>query len=68
MKPQFFLPPLLVACALAAGGCATTPPPHSAMVGRYPAVAPAETPYPAWTKAAGWLAVPFTGANGSVAF
>ena len=38
------------------------------MVERYPAVAPADTPYPAWTKAASWLELPFTGANGSVAF
>ena len=65
MKPRQFLKLLLVGSALAAGGCATTSPPHTASPASPP---PAETPYPAWAKAASWLAMPFTGANGSVAF
>ena len=62
MKPRLFLTLLLALSALAAGGCATTPPSRPA------APPPAETQYPAWTKAAGWLLLPFSGANGSVDF
>ena len=62
MKLRLIFTLLLAASALGAGGCATTSPP------RRPDPPPAEAPYPAWTKAAGWLALPFTGANGSVSF
>ena len=62
MKLRLTFMLLLAAGALGAGGCATTSPP------RRPDPQPAETPYPAWTKAAGWLALPFTGATGSVTF
>ena len=62
MKLRLIFTLLLAAGALCAGGCATTSPP------RRPDPPPAEAPYPAWTKAAGWLALPFTGANGSVSF
>ena len=61
-KPRLIFTSLLIASALGAGGCATAAPT------RRPDPPPAETPYPAWTKAAGWLALPFTGANGSVSF
>ncbi len=68
MKPRHFLTLLIAASALAAGGCATTPPARTAAPVPPNATPPADTPYPAWTKAAGWLLLPFSGANGSVNF
>ena len=55
--------------SLVAGcGCATVEKsraPHSATTSTATA---AETPYPMWTRAAGWLLTPFTGASASVGF
>ena len=65
MTLRFFLTLLIVATAFAANGCATTPPPRASTP---PSPPPADPAYPAWTKAASWLVMPFTGANGSVDF
>ena len=66
MKLRLALMLIVSALWLAAGGCATQPTPRTvAAPARPPA---ADTDYPAWTKAAGWLLVPFTGASQSIGF
>ena len=64
LNPRLFL--IASAICLGAAGCATQPPQRTVPA---PANPPAAgTDYPAWTKAAGWLLVPFTGASRSYDF
>ena len=66
LKPRLLLILTVSALWLGAAGCATpptqraTPTPNSRTT--------ADTDYPAWTKAAGWLLLPFTGASQSIGF
>ena len=66
MKPRFILTLLVSALWLAAAGCATPPSPRAAASPTIHSRADAD--YPGWTKAAGWLLLPFTGASQSFGF
>ena len=66
MKPRLLLILIVSALWLGAAGCATQPPPRATPISTNRTTTDAD--YPAWTKAAGWLLLPFTGASQSFGF
>ncbi len=66
MKPCLLLILTVSALWLGVAGCATPPPPRTTPTPTNRTTADAD--YPGWTKAAGWLLLPFTGASQSFGF
>ena len=66
IKLRFTLMLMVSALWLGTAGCATQPAPQTTPISTNRTTTDAD--YPTWTKAAGWLLLPFTGASQSLGF